>query len=302
ARFSLRSCESGVHSSAGSDAQRESGLWSGSTEGPPPFPRTIAGSLMRSSSEATRFVTSGGAKDSAFNTRLLTSFLLCAVWFFICPTSALAQDSSQQTPATTPAGQSEIKQNTTEVKQNSTELAAHDEPTTFKVNVRLVLVRVVVRDSQGHAVGNLQKEDFQVFDKGKPQVITQFEVEQPGALTAKAHQKSDDNSTDTASGEKSSTAANAPLPERFVAYLFDDVHMQFGDLAQVRKAAERHFATLRPTDRAAIFTTSGVTPLDFTDDRSRLNEALFRLQPRPLARSTFQDCPDISYYQADQIV
>ena len=96
---------------------------------------------MRNSSEATRFVTSGGAKDSAFNLRLLSSFLLCTVCFFICPTSALAQDSSQQSPATTPAAQSEIKQNTTEVKQNSTELAAHDEPTTFKVNVRLVLVR-----------------------------------------------------------------------------------------------------------------------------------------------------------------
>ena len=170
------------------------------------------------------------------------------------------------------------------------------------MNVKLVVVRAVVRDSEGHAVGNLQKDDFQVFDKGKPQVITQFEIEQPGALTAKAQQTSADNTTGGASGEKSPAAANVPLPERFVAYLFDDVHLQFSDLVLVRKAAERHFATLKPTDRAAIFTTSGVTPLDFTDDRAKLNEALLRLQPRPLARGVIQDCPDISYYQADQIV
>jgi VWFA-related protein len=250
---------------------------------------------MRSSPEARRLVTLSSAARRFFVVPgVFPCFLLSIIWFFMCPTPALTQDS-QQTPAPSPSPQSESK-------QNSAELASHDEPTTFKVNVKLVVVRAVVRDSQGHAVGNLQKEDFQVFDKGKPQVITQFEVEQPGALTAKAHQKSDDNSTDTASGEKSSTAANAPLPERFVAYLFDDVHMQFGDLAQVRKAAERHFATLKPTDRAAIFTTSGVTPLDFTDDRSKLNEALLRLQPRRLAGGIGQDCPDISYYQADQIV
>src|SRR5208337_353782 len=101
------------------------------------------------------------------------------------------------TAAASPTPQSESK-------QASEELVSHDEPTTFKVNVKLVVVRAVVRDSQGRAVGNLQKEDFQVFDKGKPQVITQFEVEQPGALTAKARQKSDENSSLERSGDTSS--------------------------------------------------------------------------------------------------
>jgi len=221
---------------------------------------------------------------------------MCAIGFFVSPATALAQGGSQQVPASSPAPQSESK-------QNSVELASHDEPTTFKVNVKLVVVRAVVRDSQGHAVGNLRKEDFQVFDKGKPQVITQFEVEQPGALTAKASQKSDENSGDEASGDTSSNAANVPgVPERFVAYMFDDVHLEFGDLAQVRNAAARHLDTLRPTDRAAIFTTSGFKNLDFTDDRAKLHAALLGLQPRPIAGSFKNDCPDISYYQADLIV
>src|SRR6202034_415807 len=51
-----------------------------------------------------------------------------------------------------------------------------DEATTFRVNVRLVLVRVELRDSSGHAIGNLRREDFELFDNGKPQVIAHFDL------------------------------------------------------------------------------------------------------------------------------
>jgi hypothetical protein len=54
-------------------------------------------------------------------------------------------------------------------------MAVKDEATTakvaeaakFRVNVRLVLARVVVRDLNGRAIGNLHKEDFELFDNGK---------------------------------------------------------------------------------------------------------------------------------------
>jgi len=54
------------------------------------------------------------------------------------------------------------------------------------MNVRLVLVRTVVRDTQGKAIGTLNKEDFQLFDNGKPQLIKQFVVEQPSLPSAPA--------------------------------------------------------------------------------------------------------------------
>jgi VWFA-related protein len=252
---------------------------------------------MRSSPEAKRPVAPSSVRAGVFCVRkLVACFLLFVVWLCAAPTTALAQDASQPAPAASPAPAAETK-------QNSAELASHDEPTTFKVNVKLVVARAVVRDSQGHAIGNLRQEDFQIFDKGKPQVITQFEVEQPGTLAARAHQQSVENSGDTPSVDTSSNTGNVPaVPERFVAYLFDDVHLEFGDLARVREAAERHFAALRPTDRAAIFTTSGQTTLDFTDDRAQLHATLLRLQPRPIARGFGHDCPDISYYQADLIL
>ena len=222
--------------------------------------------------------------------------LLCAIVFFIRAIPSIAQDVSPKTPAPSPAGQSD--------RQNSAELASHDEPATFKVNVKLVVVRVVIRDAQGHAVGNLRQEDFEIFDKGKPQVISQFEVEQPGAKSARARQLSVENAGLEPPADQASASDKIPVvPERFVAYTFDDVHLEFGDLARVREAAQRHFATLRPTDRAAVFTTSGLTNLDFTDDRAKLHETLLRLQPRPINSNIFkQQCPEISYYQADLIV
>jgi VWFA-related protein len=251
---------------------------------------------MRSSPEARRLSAPRGALKSFFVRSRFLCFLFCGALFLVVPANVLGQGGSEQTAAPSPAPQSESK-------QIPAELASRDEPTTFKVNVKLVVVRAVVRDAQGHAVGNLQKEDFQVFDKGKPQVITQFEVEQPGALAAKARQKAEENSGAPSSEMSPNTVGAPAAPERFVAYLFDDVHLEFGDLAHVREAAERHFAKLGPTDRAAIFTTSAVTTLDFTDDRAKLHETLLRLQPRPINSSVFKhQCPEISYYQADLIV
>jgi VWFA-related protein len=220
-----------------------------------------------------------------------------ALVLFLSPVVS-SQSGSSQPSTISPPAHSETQESA--IKTNSAEITAQDQPTTFKVNVKLVVLRAVVRDAQGHAIGNLHKEDFQVFDKGKPQVIAQFEVEKPGDLTAKARQSSEENSVP---GQPVlDTADKTAIPERFIAYLFDDVHMQFGDLARVRQAAERHFVTLRPTDRAAIFTTSGQGILDFTDDRAKLHGALLRLMPRPISSSASNtECPDISYYQADLI-
>jgi hypothetical protein len=49
-------------------------------------------------------------------------------------------------------------------------------PPTFESKVNLVLVPVLVRDAQGRAVGNLTKDDFELFDKGKQQTIGSFSM------------------------------------------------------------------------------------------------------------------------------
>src|ERR1700687_31380 len=70
--------------------------------------------------------------------------------------------------------------------KNSPEVASRDSQPTFTTRSNLVLVRVVVRDKKEQANGTLQKEDFQLLDKGKPQVISKFSVEKSAGRNADA--------------------------------------------------------------------------------------------------------------------
>src|SRR3981081_3191433 len=89
------------------------------------------------------------------------------------PVAPVKTDSTAAPPPAAAAGQNE-------------EVSSRDTPTTFKVRVNLVLVRVVVRDQQSKIVSNLKKEDFQLYDNRKLQTISSFSVETPETRTASA--------------------------------------------------------------------------------------------------------------------
>ncbi|MGH9584814.1 MAG: VWA domain-containing protein [Bryobacteraceae bacterium] len=178
---------------------------------------------------------------------------------------------------------------------NPPEIAARGEQPTFRTNVNLVPVTVVVRDGRGNAIGNLAKGNFALFDNGKLQTISRFSVETPGGETIRI------------GGNGPAGAAKMPadpaLPDRFVVFLFDDIHLTTGGLANARQALTDYFNhSMRATDRAAIFSTSGRTAVEFTGDREQLKDALNRLQPHPIAMSAPNACPNIDYYLADAIV
>jgi VWFA-related protein len=219
--------------------------------------------------------------------------------FFLSPWKLSGQAAGEQ-QARTPSDSSPGQQSSAEmaVKDDAT-VSNPDQVTTFRVKVGLVLARVVVRDSAGQAVGTLRKEDFELFDNGKPQVISDFDVQHGGAQPSTAATVS--QSPTAADGQH--PAVQAPIfPVRYVAYLFDDVHLKFQDIALVRSAAHRRLDALAATDRVAIFSTSGRTTLDFTDDRAQLNQTLDKLAPRPISGGEQNPCPDISLYEADLIV
>src|ERR1700694_1702354 len=54
--------------------------------------------------------------------------------------------------------------------------APEQQQPTFKVQVDYVEVDTLVTDRSGNLVRDLKKEDFQVFEDGKPQAITTFSL------------------------------------------------------------------------------------------------------------------------------
>jgi VWFA-related protein len=180
-------------------------------------------------------------------------------------------------------------------KKNEPEVSSHDTPTTFSARTNLVMVPVVVRDRAGKTVSTLRQEDFTLFDKGKPQIISKFSVEKAGGSAIQLPLPSD------AGGDGKPATPLVPLATRSVAYLFDDVNTTFADLAMVRDAARKQIKeTLQPSDRIAIFTTSGQNMLDFGDDRQAIENTLLQLRPQAKNRE-MSPCPNISYYLADLI-
>ncbi|HXJ93421.1 MAG TPA: VWA domain-containing protein [Terriglobia bacterium] len=159
----------------------------------------------------------------------------------------------------------------------------------------LVLVHVVVRDGNGAPVSGLSKDDFQIFDRGKLQTITEFSLERPGEAGA-APATTPKVAVQPGAGQE---AAGTPAPHlRFLALYFDDLHTPVEGLGQVRDAADRYIAaSLTSGDRVALFTASGEHQVDFTDNRAALHEALFELRPQPVG-SSGKTCADIVPYQA----
>ena len=177
-------------------------------------------------------------------------------------------------------------------QQAPAEMSVHDRTPAFQTAVNIVEVPVVVRDYKGQAVGTLTKDDFQLFDRGKLQTITKFTLEKstgPDVVAAMAKTTDEAPSTEA--------IPSTVLPERFVVYLFDDVHTSTNDLTMAREAADRQVKrSLGEKTRVAIFSTSGQTMLDFTADREKIHEALFRLQTHPIAKdASGHECPELTY-------
>ena len=169
-------------------------------------------------------------------------------------------------------------------------------PYRLQVGVDLVTVPVVVRDQNGQAVGNLTRDDFEILDKGKRQQISAFTIESQPEQAGAAF-----SSSPAAAAPQTAPAAGS-LPN-FVAYLFDDIHLKFADLARVRDAAARQIDALKPSDLAAILTTSGIVSSSFTTDHALLKQTLLKLRAGPPGGSPpAPPCPHLSYYEADQML
>jgi VWFA-related protein len=166
----------------------------------------------------------------------------------------------------------------------------------FESKLNVVLVPVQVRDSHGQAVGTLKKEDFQVFDKDKLQVLSGFTVQKRAVFSGEDVPKAAEPLA------PAGTDNPAAVPTRFIVFLFDDLHLSTADLILVQRSATKMLAgSLGENDMAAVLSTSGQTNSGMTRDQAKLAAAIMSLREQRIFHPG-RLCPDVSYYQADLIL
>lgn len=223
-----------------------------------------------------------------------------AVVLLFCACGLVA--GQEQSGSGANSGQAKASQSPQAANGAESEISTRSMDSAIKVRVNLVLVRVVARDGNGNVVADLKKEDFRLLDNGVEQKISTFSVE-----------KADTHGAKQTAAETMKDGANEPsrapvtddakvIPNRFVALVFDDLHMKAAEAMAVHAATAKLFAALTPTDRVAIYSTSGDVQREFTGNTEELRKTLAEMLPRRGIGEGEYECPDITYYMADLIV
>src|SRR5829696_7834502 len=160
-----------------------------------------------------------------------------------------------------------------------------DDRSIVKISTDLIQVDVTVTDKNGKVVGGLSREDFEVFENGKKQTISNlsFISRTAGGATVNAG---------TARGPEAGPAAKEVLTRsavrRTIAIVLDDLNLSFLSVNHARKALRRFVdEQMEPGDLVAIIRTGGAVGAlqQFTSDKKLLHAAIDRIRWNPLAGS-----------------
>jgi VWFA-related protein len=156
------------------------------------------------------------------------------------------------------------------------------------VSTRLVQIGIIVRDKNG-AVPGLTKDDFAVFDRGKPQTISVFTAESAESATQPAPLQPQPLPPNTFSDLPQ---LNSPAVRSVTIVLLDNLNTLSGNghpgyetgplwmedlaLANAKAHLIEFVKTLNPSDRVAIYGLSDTLRVlcDFTCERERLLDIL----------------------------
>ena len=156
---------------------------------------------------------------------------------------------------------------------------ARDQDDVVVINTNLIQIDATVTDRDGRVVQDLRPEDFEIYQNGKPQPITNFSfiTLQPDAGNRPAP-----------AGEEIAGAPPAPpgriryqQVRRTIALVVDDLGLSFASTNWTKQALRKFVdGQLQPGDLVAIIrTSSGVGTLQqFTTDRRLLHAAIDRLR------------------------
>jgi VWFA-related protein len=139
---------------------------------------------------------------------------------------------------------------------------------TLKTTARLAVVDVVVTDQNDQPVPGLRKEDFSVFEDGKPQAISIFEEHTGNAPAAIKPRTLPPNTFDN--------SPRADAPDSLNVVLLDALNTPLGDQSEVHQQVLKYLAGMHTSAPMAIFILSTRLRLvhGFTSDLSALMAVL----------------------------
>jgi VWFA-related protein len=169
---------------------------------------------------------------------------------------------------------------------------------TVKVPVDVVIVSATVTDKQGNQVKDLAKDDFKVYEDGKPQPIHTFALE-----SYKATQVTDQSGKVVSPDGTSPTEPGAGS-SRLISLVIDDLTTSSTELFTPAIEAMRKFveADLSPGDQVAILSASARVQYPFTSEKAQLLDEISGLHQK-LDRGTVHrvECPELTDLQAIDI-
>jgi len=126
-----------------------------------------------------------------------------------------------------------------------------EQPPTFKREVEVVTVDVVVANKAGNAITGLKREDFTILDEGVPQTIVNFDVvtspDEPAPAAARPVER-----------PRVATNTAPRLPGRTFVVVFDNINMSPLNTQRAKAAVVAFLEKgLRDGDRVMIAATAG---------------------------------------------
>ena len=159
---------------------------------------------------------------------------------------------------------------------------AKPEDDVVKITTSLVQIDVTVTDQDNHPIHDLKPGDFEIYQNGKKQEISNFSFVSPEQVGQRPVQK-----TTADVVPKGVTTLPAPVPvrpanvRRTIALVVDDLNLSMVSMVRVQQAL-RHFVDtdMQPGDLVAIVRTgAGIGALQqFTNDKRQLYAAIDRVK------------------------
>ena len=160
---------------------------------------------------------------------------------------------------------------------------------TFTTTANLVIVDVTVKDKTGGVIENLKQSDFSVFEDGKPQKISVFELQKlslepappPEAPTLEDQKELPEDPRTTISVPAANASNKVQYHDkRLLVLFFDFSNMAIPDQLRAQDASFKFLdREMTASDMVAIllFTTTVQVKTDFTADRDQLRRVIENL-------------------------